>query len=108
MYLQQNIARCWTIGRKIRRQVTLTEPVGDMESKIVESLKWCPFWDWTFTFIPHWSKMFDSRVIPEMPFLSYSEVKAPEVEYDDTPDPDDVPASPRKAMDKLRRIFRRN
>ena len=49
-----------------------------MESKIVESLKWCPIWDWTFTFIPHWAKMFDSRVIPEMPYLEYYEVKTAE------------------------------
>lgn len=105
MYLQQNVARCWTVGRKIRRQVTLTEPVGDMESKIVESLKWCPFWDWTFTFIPHWAKMFDSRVIPEMPYLSYTEVSEPEM--DELPDPDEVPAEPSKALDRLRRVFRR-
>ena len=68
--------------------------------------KWCPVWDWTFTFIPHWANMFDSRAIPDMPYLVYSEVEPPEM--DDLPDPDDVPASPRKAMDKLRRIFRRN
>ena len=97
MYLQQNVARCWTIGRKIRRQVTLTEPVGDMESKITESLKWCPFWDWTFTFIPHWSKLFDSRIIPDMPYLQFQEVEAPE--FDDAAAADDsIPKKPWQAL----------
>lgn len=101
MYLQQNVARVWTIGRKIRRQVTLTEPVGDMESKITESLKWCPFWDWTFTFIPAWAGKFDSRVIPEKPYLSYTAVPDPEYE-------DPIPKSPNRALGKLRSVFRKD
>lgn len=101
MYLQQNVARCWTIGRKIRRQVTLTEPVGDMESKITESLKWCPFWDWTFTFIPHWSKLFDSRIIPDMPYLEYQEVEAPE--FEDAAD-DSIPKRPSQALRLLNKL----
>lgn len=74
MFLQTNFLRVFSLGRRIYRKVTLTEPVGDMESKIVESLKWAPIWNWTLTYIPKWGKYFETLEAPERPYFEYDEV----------------------------------
>lgn len=75
MFLQTNLFRVFTLGRRIRRSVTLMEAQGDSESRIVENLKWCPFWEWTLTFIPKYAGKFDSSITPELKPMPYKEVE---------------------------------
>lgn len=73
MFLHQRLARVFTLGKRITRKVIITEAIGDAESRISENLVMCPFWNWTFTYIPKYAKFFDSHAIPEKPYLEYSE-----------------------------------
>lgn len=61
------------LARPIVKKVVLTEAQGDQESRISENLHFVPFWNWELTWIPAWSKWFDSHSIPEMPKLPYIE-----------------------------------
>lgn len=72
MYLHQNIARVFTVGKRITRKVVLTQSTSEAESRISEDLVMLPFWDWTYTYIPRWSKFFDSHSIPDKPHLEYT------------------------------------
>ena len=72
MYLHFNFARVFTLGQRITRHVVITESTSEAESRISEDLKICPFWEWTFTYIPRWAKFFDSHAIPDKPHLRYS------------------------------------
>lgn len=87
MYLHVNFARVFSMGKRISKSVTLTEATSEGESRIAESLVFCPFWEWTLTFIPKYSKYFDSHIIPTMPPLPYREVPAetPPPADDETP-----------------------
>ncbi len=71
MYLHSNLARVFTLGKRITRKVVITESTSEAESRISEDLKICPFWEWTLTYIPRWAKFFDSHAIPERPVLEY-------------------------------------
>lgn len=74
MFLHVNIARVFSLGKRITKKITLTEATSEGESRIAESLAFCPFWNWTLTLIPKYSKFFDSHTIPPMPELPYKEV----------------------------------
>ena len=73
MFLHQNFARVFTLGKRITRKVVLTSSTGDQESRISEDLVMCPFWEWTFTYIPRWARYFDSHSVPEKKYLVYRE-----------------------------------
>ena len=73
MFLHANLLRVLTVGKRITRKVVLTKSTGDQESRISEDLIMLPFWNWTFTYIPRWSKYFDSHAIPERPLIPYRE-----------------------------------
>lgn len=63
MYLVKPFFRVWTLARRILRVPCLVEASGDGPSRIDENLKFdFPFWPGAirFTFIPHWTKYFDS------------------------------------------------
>lgn len=77
MFLHQNFARVFTVGKRITRKVVLTESTSEAESRISEDLVMLPFWNWTYTFIPKWAKYFDSHSIPDRPNLQYHEDPAP-------------------------------
>lgn len=67
MYLVKPFLRVWTIARRILRVPCLVEASGDGPSRIDENLRFDSlFWFWCgsikFTFIPHWTKYFDSFV----------------------------------------------
>lgn len=61
------------LARPIVKKVVLTEAQGDQESRISENLHFVPFWNWELTWIPSWSKWFDSHSIPDMPKLPFIE-----------------------------------
>ncbi len=74
MFLHVNMARVLSVGKRITKKITLTEATAEGESRIAESLAFCPFWNWTVTLIPRYAKYFDSHIIPPMPELPYTEV----------------------------------
>ena len=76
MILNINVLNILTIGKTITRKITLTESTSEAESRIAENLKFKPFWNWKFTYIPKWSKLFNSFQVPDLPKLPYNEIAA--------------------------------
>lgn len=74
MYLQVNIARIFSIGKRIDRKVALVESTAQGDSRIAEDLKFSPWWHWTFTLIPKYARYFESFEAPARPFLTFREV----------------------------------
>ena len=71
MFLQTNILRVFSLGRKINRKIVLTESMADKPSQISENLKFTFLSGWSLTLIPRFSKYFDSHIVPELPPLPY-------------------------------------
>ena len=77
MFLQVNVARCWSVGKRIIKKIKLVEASAEGESRIAEDLAFAPFWTWTLTYIPRWAGKFDSNaVIDKKPYLEYQTVGA--------------------------------
>ena len=74
LYLQVNWLRVFTVGKRIVRTVTLVDATAEADGRIADSLKFAPFWNWSYTFIPKYAKFFDSHVIPPKPYLGYKEL----------------------------------
>lgn len=74
MILNINVLNVLSVGKVIRRHVTLTEPTSEAESRIAEVLKFAPFWSWKFTVIPRYAKYFNSYVVPNVPQIHFTEV----------------------------------
>lgn len=92
MYLQVNVFRVFSIGKRIDRKVTLVESSAQGDSRIAEDLKFSSFWHWTVTYIPRYVRYFESFDAPERPYLNFRTVcedvsklvsKKVEVEKDD-------------------------
>ncbi len=76
MYLIKNVARVFTYGKKIRKYITIKESINDNASTLSEGMEFEPFWlFWmgtrTLTYIPKWSKHFDSFVAPPLEEVEY-------------------------------------
>jgi hypothetical protein len=67
MYLHSCVFNCISIGKRIHKDVKLTESTSEAESRIATDLKFSPFWTWTFTWIPRWAPYFKSFNPPELP-----------------------------------------
>ena len=70
-----------SVARKIKRSITLVHPSGDSESRIAVDLEFGPFLlsllgakTCIFTFIPHWTKLFDSHEKLGLPIYTNQEV----------------------------------
>lgn len=75
MFLQVNVARCWSVGKRIIKKIKLVEASAEGESRIAEDLAFAPFWTWTLTYIPRWAGKFDSNaVIDKKPYINYTVV----------------------------------
>lgn len=74
MYLQVNLFRIISIGKRIDRKVALVESTAQGDSRIAEDLKFSPFYYWTFTLIPRYSRYFESFEAPARPYLTFREV----------------------------------
>lgn len=77
MYLQINLFRVFSYGKKIDKHFVLTEATSDNQSKIAENLSFEPFllfWcgTRTLTFLPKYSKYFDSFTRLSLPDLDVS------------------------------------
>lgn len=60
-----------SIGKRIVKKVILTDAKDNEESKPSENLKFASLFSWYFTWLPSWSKFFDSFDAPPRPFLPY-------------------------------------
>lgn len=75
MFLQVNVLRVFSVGKRIKKKITLVASSAEANSRIAEDLVYAPFYTWTFTFIPHWAGKFDSNaVIDPKPYLQYTVV----------------------------------
>lgn len=74
MILFVNVLNIFSIGKTIKRHVTLTEPTSEAESRIAEGLKFTPFWTWKYSYLPRWAQYFNSFKVPETPELPFSEI----------------------------------
>lgn len=73
MYLVRCYMGWFSVARKIRRDIVLVEPQGDSEARIADSLEFEPIWlslfgakTVQFTYIPRWTKLFNSFEAPEL------------------------------------------
>jgi hypothetical protein len=71
MFLLQKKFRVFSYGKRILKILDITEATGDSESRIVDNLKFDSIlWFWagsrTLTFIPAWTKYFNSFAAPEL------------------------------------------
>ena len=78
MYLVTNFGRVFCYGKKIRKYITIKESLNDNASTLSEGMEFEPFWlFWlgtrTLTYIPAWSKYFNSFVAPELEFMEYEQ-----------------------------------
>lgn len=76
MYLQINLFRIFSIGKRIDRKVALVQSTAQGDSRIAEDLKFSPFYTWTFTYIPKYARYFESFEAPKRPYLTFTEVMA--------------------------------
>lgn len=81
MYLVQNHFGILSIARKIKRGIVIVNPDGQSEARIADSLEFEPFilslfglrsqiWTW----IPHWTKYFNSFELPFRPGMPFTAV----------------------------------
>lgn len=73
MILFTCILNVFSLGRPIRKKITLTESTSEAESRIAENLKFKGLFSWKITYIPKYSKYFDSFNLPEKPELPYKQ-----------------------------------
>lgn len=94
MYLVKNVARVFCYGKKIVKKQTINNDSADGSGgKIVDAYDFESFlWFWlgsrTLTFIPRYSKLFNSHIAPELPELpfeqaAYDRDSLPEVDFFD-------------------------
>lgn len=77
MYLVNNIFGYFSLIRPITKKITLTEASSMGESKIADNLKFKWIFSWKITYLPRYSKYFQSFLLPEHNFISYTENKTP-------------------------------
>lgn len=93
MYLIANVFRIFSWGKRILKKPTLKENKEDGSGTIVDDLRFDSIFFFMFgsrilTYVPRWTKMFNSFVVPELPVCKFEEVSW---NYDDY-----VPKSERK------------
>lgn len=80
MYLVGNFGRIWSYGKKIRKFITIKESTTDDSSTIAEGLKFEPFIFFflgsrTLTYIPAWSKYFNSFQVEPLPSMKFEKTE---------------------------------
>lgn len=76
MILQTSIGNVFTLSRPIIRNITLTEPSAESDSRIADSLKFGRITSWRIYFMPKYFKYFKSFDAPYRDFIEYTEVGA--------------------------------
>lgn len=82
MFLLQKKFRVFSYGKRILKILDITEATGDSESRIVDNLKFDSiFWFWagsrTLTFIPAWTKYFNTFSAPQLGSKDFPVVPLP-------------------------------
>lgn len=72
MYLTTCLFGWLGLVRPIRKKITLVEASSQGESRIVDNLKFRSIFSWKLTFLPRYSKYFQSFVLPPHEYLNYS------------------------------------
>lgn len=83
MFLLQKKFRVFSYGKRILKILDITEATGDSESRIVDNLKFDSiFWFWagsrTLTFIPAWTKYFNTFAAPQLGTKDFPVVPMPD------------------------------
>lgn len=81
MFLLQKKFRVFSYGKRILKILDITEATGDSESRIVDNLKFDSIlWFWagsrTLTFIPAWTKYFNTFAAPELGHKDFPQIPA--------------------------------
>lgn len=76
MILQTSFLNVFTLSRPIIRNITLTEPSAECDSRIADSLKFGRITSWRIYFMPKYFKYFKSFDAPYRDFIEYTEVGA--------------------------------
>lgn len=77
MFLVRNFARCWTLGKKIRKFITISNNQDSADGgSLTEGLEFESGFFWfmgtrTLTYIPKYSKYFNSFEAPELQHIEY-------------------------------------
>ena len=82
MFLLQKKFRVFSYGKRILKILDITEATGDSESRIVDNLKFDSlFWFWagsrTLTFIPAWTRYFNTFSAPQLGSKDFPVVPMP-------------------------------
>lgn len=75
LILMTPILNVFSIARPIRRNVTLTDPVGDSESRVADKLQFESIFSWHIIFMPRYFKYFDSYSAPMRQPIPYKLVE---------------------------------
>lgn len=76
VFICKKILGTIVVSRKLKKQITIKESAIDAESQIVDELDFVPIFipgSIKLTFIPHWTKFFDSYALPEGNQMPYTE-----------------------------------
>lgn len=61
----------FSVARRIVKKIGLLEAGQNQESRPVENLKFASLFSWHFTWLPKWSRFFDSFDAPQKPFIPF-------------------------------------
>lgn len=103
LILQVNKFGFLTVGKRIYRTITLTEPSAESDSRIADCLEFAKPWNWTYTFIPRYAKHFDSYALPDHADLPYwtADTKQTIIPADADPPVDSAPPQTVNILDML-------
>lgn len=73
-YLIQSFGNVICLCRPINRKVALVEATAQGESRVADNLKFAPFWEWKWLYMPAYFKYFDSFEAPQKPIIPFTEV----------------------------------
>lgn len=77
MYLLQNVARVFSVARRIDKRITISHGDGDKPSSLVDDYSFAPILapsSYIFTFIPRWIVYFKSYDPKKLPLISYRQL----------------------------------
>lgn len=73
-YLIQSFGNVICLCRPIKRKVALVEASSQGESRVADNLKFAPFWEWKWLYMPQYFKYFDSFEAPHREVIPFSEI----------------------------------
>lgn len=73
-YLIQSFGNVICLCRPITRKVALVEASSQGESRVADNLKFAPFWNWKFLYMPQYFKYFDSFEAPYREIIPFEEI----------------------------------